>query len=277
MIRRLKKSRGLAVAAQLIFLAYLFCPIDAGQLRPDGRILHVYGWGLVVQTLCSIEDSLLGHFLFYIFFLPVNAVNLLLVTLPFLPRISWFQKNWAKFYLVIIIIIGSIEYYFLFVQTGQSGAWLWLAATALAMAHCLTSINYQAVTCLFKKAFWFSRMTITVCSTTTLFAGLLCLFAYKIYYGEIFGDERETLTSPDGHYKIVVLARGIDFFASAPGDAGGAPGNVSIIDLKSHKRIGRELLEMVQFADSCTWTTTNVTIVDVGQWQLPSGKFDNVW
>lgn len=162
-------------------------------------------------------------------------------------------------------------------ESGQGiGTWLWLIAAVLGTTSCLLSLKWPVIKQTGWKSFlrpqtiiWFSSAIVVVLS--------LWLVGYQIYYGEMLGEERETLTSPDGRYKIFVLARGVNFFAGAPGDAGGVSGNVSIVDVKSAKRIGREPLEMVQFADSCNWTTTNVTIVDVGQWQLPSGKFDAVW
>jgi hypothetical protein len=277
MIRRFGKNWLLAIIAQVIFIAYLFCPIDAGQIRPDGTVIYVRGLELVVMTLFPTGSTAIGNFLFYVFFLPVNLSNLLLAAFPFLLCKSWLQKNWARFCLAIIIIFGAVEYSFLFIEPGQSGTWLWLSAAVLATADCLISINYQAASQFFKKRFWLSKKTIGICSTAVLFAGLLCFFSYKIYYGEILGDERESLISPDGHYKIVVLARGVNFFAGAPGDAGGVPGNVLIIDLKSGKRIDTETLEMVYFADQYTWSATNVSIVDVGQWELPSGKFNPIW
>jgi len=51
---------------------------------------------------------------------------------------------------------------------------------------------------------------------------LLSILGYKIYYGEMFGYERESYISPDGRYRIMVLARGVNLSISMPGDAGGS-------------------------------------------------------
>ena len=111
-------------------------------------------------------------------------------------------------------------------------------------------------------------------------AVLLGVFGQKIYYGELFGYERGTYNSPDGHYQLVVQARGINLLPGAFGDAGGVPANVSIFDRKSGRRIAREPIEMAYLVgptDSVMWSPTNLVVVDVGEWQLPSGKFDPLW
>jgi hypothetical protein len=75
-------------------------------------------------------------------------------------------------------------------------------------------------------------------------AVLLGVFGYKTFYGEIFGYERGTYNSPDGRYRVVIRARGINWLPGASGDAGGVAANVSIVDQKSGKRIAREPIEM---------------------------------
>lgn len=99
----------------------------------------------------------------------------------------------------------------------------------------------------------------------------------KIYYGEIFGYERGRFTSPDGHYQIIIWGRGVNLLPSGPGDAGGVPGNAAVFDLKTGKQIGRATLDMAYLATTCSWSLTNVSVVDVGQWELPSAKFNPIW
>ena len=108
---------------------------------------------------------------------------------------------------------------------------------------------------------------------------LFSAIGYKINYGEIFGYNRGVFVSPDGAYQLVVRGRGVNLFPAGFGDAGGVPANVTLIELKSGRKIGRARIEAAYlvFLDGIKWLPDKVNVVDVGHWQLPSGKFDTSW
>jgi len=108
---------------------------------------------------------------------------------------------------------------------------------------------------------------------------LLSILSYQIFYGELFGYERGSYDSPDGRYRIVVQARGVNLSIYGFGDGGAVPANVSLIDNKTGRRIGRQTVDRAYLVNSGTviWSPSNVVVVDVGEWKLPSGKFDPIW
>jgi hypothetical protein len=257
------------------FLTYLLSPAFEDSVKRNGTITMRSGWTQTYWDVLWLGNvpRLYREDVFYIIFviLPVSIAE---VGFCILPILRWkYLPAWLNFLLGGFFFLGIISFAGLVNSSAKTsyGVYFWFAAASCAVIYCLLPLAKILRDMTSKK---FCIIVFCPLFGTTF---LLGIFFYKIYYGKVFGFKRATLASPDGRYEIVVLARGIDLFPGAPGDAGGVPGNVSLVDLKSGKRIGREPLEMAQFADSCKWTTTDFTIVDVGQWQLPSGKFDAVW
>ncbi len=77
----------------------------------------------------------------------------------------------------------------------------------------------------------------------------------------------KTFRSPDERYRVEVW-RYPEFYA-APGDSGGAPGFVRLIDSKSGKTIERKPTEMVMLIDSVRWNSSSVDIKLFAEWPLP--------
>ena len=76
----------------------------------------------------------------------------------------------------------------------------------------------------------------------------------------------KTFSSPDGRYRIEVW-RYPELY-TAPGDSGGAPGFVRLVDVKSGKRIHRKPTEMVQVIEYIDWSPRIVNIRLFAEWTL---------
>lgn len=77
----------------------------------------------------------------------------------------------------------------------------------------------------------------------------------------------KTFRSPDERYRVEVW-RYPELYA-APGDSGGAPGFVRLVDSKSGKTIERKATEMVMLIDSVRWSSSSVDIKLFAEWSLP--------
>jgi hypothetical protein len=77
----------------------------------------------------------------------------------------------------------------------------------------------------------------------------------------------KTYSSPDGRYRVEVW-RYPEMYA-APGDSGGAPGFVRLVDTESGKTIERKATEMVMVIDSVRWSSDSVAVKLFVDWSLP--------
>lgn len=80
-------------------------------------------------------------------------------------------------------------------------------------------------------------------------------------------DVYRSFSSPDGHYRVVVVARRSRFPAMMPGQSGDAPGRVR---LYWNEHMLRETpTEMVSLIEDVEWETGQVSIKALGTWNLP--------
>lgn len=105
-------------------------------------------------------------------------------------------------------------------------------------------------------------VTVILCVVVLVLLGPRC-------YVVLTAQEYNSFSSPDGRFKIVVF-RAPQLLAM-PGDSGGAPGYVCLREARTGKSLRREFIGMVGRIDEegITWTTTNVEINSVGDWNLP--------
>lgn len=86
--------------------------------------------------------------------------------------------------------------------------------------------------------------------------------------GNFHGQEYRSFDSPDGRFKVVVY-RSRYWQPMMPGQSGDAPGTVRLYEMSSGKLLEQTRVEMVQLVELPEWSSTNVNIKLVADWQLP--------
>ena len=103
-------------------------------------------------------------------------------------------------------------------------------------------------------------------ATIALITALLLVVAFY-WWREANSGIYKTYSSPDGRYRIEVW-RYPELYA-APGDSGGAPGFVRLVDVESGKQIHRKETDMVQVIEYIDWSPRIVNIRLFAEWTLP--------
>ena len=103
-------------------------------------------------------------------------------------------------------------------------------------------------------------------ATIALITALLLVVAFY-WWREANVEIYKTYSSPGGRYRIEVW-RYPELYAS-PGDSGGAPGFVRLVDVESGKQIYRKATDMVQVIEYIDWSPRIVNIRLFAEWTLP--------
>jgi len=83
--------------------------------------------------------------------------------------------------------------------------------------------------------------------------------------------EIRRFNDPTDTYTVIVSARRYQQYVSVmPGDGGGTPGFITILDEEGDSR-GRMPIPMINMADGIEWTPTGANIKLVGGWDFEQG------
>jgi hypothetical protein len=98
----------------------------------------------------------------------------------------------------------------------------------------------------------------------------LVIVGLTIYLSNHFflGDEYRVFPSPDGRFKVVVYSCR-QSVGMMPGQGSDAPGNVCLFEVSTGRMLERKRIEMVQLVPYVDWSSTNVYIKLIADWQLP--------
>jgi hypothetical protein len=108
-----------------------------------------------------------------------------------------------------------------------------------------------------------SRKHIGLAIATAAILGTLVLG----HFSAPSGEEYRTFVSPDKRFKIVVYRTPQNI--SMPGQSSDAPGEICLYRVDNGKLLQKQSVEMVQLVEEVTWSTTNVYIKLVVEWDLP--------
>lgn len=109
-----------------------------------------------------------------------------------------------------------------------------------------------------------SRMVrwLVLCSIIVVFTVLSVRSCYRRS-----AEEYRRFTSPDGRFEVVVYR--LPMLVSMPGQSGDASGYVQLRD-SGGKVLHEKSVNMIQEVEEPRWTSSNVTIKLLVQWDLPS-------
>lgn len=94
-----------------------------------------------------------------------------------------------------------------------------------------------------------------------LFSGIIVFF---------FLQQKElyhVYNRPDGEFSILVFRKKF-LLATMPGQASDAPGEITLINNRSHKVLQSTHVEMVQLVEEPEWSDNHVTIRLIADWPL---------